>query len=150
MFEKHAAKSERWQVYTLIGCMATKKFASKLTVSAIAPVIVVVCWYLMLGPFTAKVLSGIMALLCIAALTAVNALWRILPNEGREYLEMIEEVFGPLTRAEVWNWWRDMTQQMVSQTPYRRKSNPLPTLDVEAIAKQVGEYHFDSAASHCE
>jgi hypothetical protein len=140
MLEKDATKVNRWQVYTVIGFIATKEFASKLTVSAITPVILVVCWYLMLGPFfPAKVLSGIIALLSIAALTAVNALWRILPNEGREYLDMIEDVYGPRTRAEVWNWWRNMTQQVVSQTPYRRKSNPIPSLDVEAIAKQVGE-----------
>lgn len=147
MLEKHATKIDRWKVNTVIGCMASRRFATKLTLAAIVPVIVIACWYWMLGPYPDKALSGIIALLCIAALTAVNALWRILPNEGREYLDMIEEAFGPLTRAEVWNWWFDMTQKVVSQTPHRRNSNPLPTLDVEAIAKQVGEHHYDDTSS---
>lgn len=149
MTENNATNAARWQVYTIIGCMATKKVASKVTLSAIAPVIVVVCWYLVLGPFQAKILPSIIALLCIAALTIINAFWRILPNEGRDYLDMIEEVFGPLTRKEVWNWWRDMAQQVVSQTPYRRESNPLPILDVEAIATKVGEYS-KATADQCE
>ena len=60
----------------------------KLGLSAIAPVGVVACWYFALGPFEEKVMSGIIALLCIATLTAINAMWRILSELGREYLNM--------------------------------------------------------------
>ena len=147
MFENHATKIERWKVCTFIGCMATKKLFMKLGLSAIAPVGVVVCWYFALGPFEEKIMPGIIALLCIATLTAINAMWRILPELGRDYLNMIENLYGPLTRAEVWKWWLNLTEQSGGQTQYRRQSNPVPTLDVEAIAKQVGEFPFDSDAS---
>lgn len=132
MHENHASKVERWLHYTVIGCFATKTLFSKITLAGIAPVMAVASGFLILGPFESRVLPYVIAVFCILALTAVNAFWRVLPNEGRRYLDMIEDVFGPLTRAEVWKWWQQVEKHS--------------KLDVEAIAKEVGEYQFGDHA----
>jgi hypothetical protein len=65
----------------------------------------------------------------VAIGTIFSGLLYFWPPLGREYLERIERVFGPKTRAKIWDGYNPLA--------------PAERIDVIQIAKTVGEYRLE-------
>lgn len=127
--EFDASPDRRKSRYAVIALSVTKNklrlVASPLAVSTV----VMAAAMLPFAPYNALLIPVAAFVSGVAIGTFFSGCFYFWPPLGREYLERIESVFGPKTRAKLWDGYNPLA--------------PAARIDVIQIAKTVGEYRLE-------